>query len=253
MRKVAGARNSRVKTMFKFFNSYMGSEPRELDVLICDEAHRVRENSANRYTKAELRAKSRRQIDELIDVAWVPVFLLDENQIVRPGEMGSLTEITAAAEAAECKVDVVRLDGQFRCGGSDSFDTWVQRLLGLTNQPPTTWSRLTAGIDDDFRVTTAASPTALEAWLRSQQDNHGGLPEWRPDTAGRGAIRSRPSKANDSSTMCGSTTGVGRGMRSRTSEFRMRRNRTTGHPTNGVSVRSAASIPRRDSNTTGPE
>ncbi len=174
MRKVACTRNSRVKTMFKFFNSYMSSQPRELDVLICDESHRIRETSANRYTKAELRAKNRRQIDELIDVAWVPVFLLDENQIVRPGEMGSLAEISAAAEAADCKVDIVHLDGQFRCGGSDSFDLWVQRLLGLVKPPPIGWSRLTDGLDDDFRVTTAASPEALEGWLRYQQAHHGG-------------------------------------------------------------------------------
>ncbi|WP_330182163.1 DUF2075 domain-containing protein [Nocardia sp. NBC_01503] len=174
MRKVAGSRNSRVKTMFKYFNNYVGAEPRELDVLICDEAHRVRENSVNRWTGKEKRALARRQIEELIDVAWVPVFLLDENQIVRPGEMGSLDEITAAAHAAECKVEVVHLDGQFRCGGSDAFDEWVRRLLGLDPLPPISWNRLTAGTDDDFRVTTAENPTAMEAWLLNEREQHGG-------------------------------------------------------------------------------
>ncbi|MFD0000235.1 DNA/RNA helicase domain-containing protein [Nocardia sp. NPDC127526] len=174
MRKVAGSRNTRVKTMFKYFNNYVGSEPRELDVLICDEAHRVRETSVNHWTGKEKRALARRQIDELIDVAWVPVFLLDENQIVRPGEMGSLDEITAAANATGCKVEVVRLDGQFRCGGSDAFDEWVRRLLGLDPQPPISWSRLTAGTDDDFRVAAAASPAAMEAWVLYQREQHGG-------------------------------------------------------------------------------
>ncbi|QLY33494.1 DUF2075 domain-containing protein [Nocardia huaxiensis] len=174
MRKIAGRRNPRVQTLFKYFNNYMSSAPRELDVLICDEAHRIRETSANRFTSAQQRASSRRQIDELLEVASVPVFLLDENQTVRPGEMGSLAEITAAAEAADCKVDVIPLDGQFRCGGSDLFDIWVEHLLGLNPLQPISWSELTEGSDDRFRVTSAVSPQALESWLLCQQERQGG-------------------------------------------------------------------------------
>lgn len=37
---------------FLYFNSFMAAEPNEIDVLILDEAHRIRETSANRYTKA---------------------------------------------------------------------------------------------------------------------------------------------------------------------------------------------------------
>ncbi|GHF09217.1 hypothetical protein GCM10017786_48400 [Amycolatopsis deserti] len=170
MRKIAGRRNRRVQTLFKYFNDYMESEPRELDVLICDEAHRIRETSVKRYTPRQLREKAGRQIDELINVASVPVFLLDENQTVRPGEMGSLAEITAAADALRCRLEVVRLAGQFRCGGSDAFDTWVARLLGLDRLPPVPWSKL----GDDFVVASAASPDALDAWLRQRMDSHGG-------------------------------------------------------------------------------
>lgn len=174
MRKVAGRRNPRVQTLFKYFNNYISSERDELDVLICDEAHRVRETSANRFTSAKMRAKARRQIEELIDVASVPVFLLDENQVVRPGEMGSLEEITAAADAAGCRVEVVHLDGQFRCGGSDLFDLWVARLLGLTPDKPISWSKLADGTDDEFCVASAASPQVLEAWLLEQREGYGG-------------------------------------------------------------------------------
>ncbi|MDQ0378027.1 DNA/RNA helicase domain-containing protein [Amycolatopsis thermophila] len=172
MRKVAGARNRRVQTLFKYFNNYVDSPARELDVLICDEAHRIRETSVNRYTKRHLREKAGRQVDELINAASVPVFLLDENQTVRPGEMGSLAEITAAAEHLGCRLEVVHLDGQFRCGGSDAFDTWVARLLGLDRLPPVPWSKL-AG-DDDFTLASATTPSALEAWLRQRMDDHGG-------------------------------------------------------------------------------
>lgn len=92
LRKVAGKRQPRVQKMFKYFNQFVDAERNGLDVLILDEAHRIRETSANRYTKAEYRT-GRPQIDELIDAARVPVFLLDQNQVVRPGEMGSLQQI----------------------------------------------------------------------------------------------------------------------------------------------------------------
>ncbi|OQO95074.1 ATP-binding protein [Saccharomonospora piscinae] len=172
MRKVAGRRNRRVQSLFTYFNNYVAAEPRDLDVLVCDEAHRIRENSVNRFTRRDVRERAGRQIDELIDVAWVPVFLLDENQTVRPGEMGSLAEISAAAEAKGCDVDIVHLNGQFRCGGSAAFDTWVARLLGLDALPPTPWSTLSR--DDDFTVGNAASPTALESWLLARQADDGG-------------------------------------------------------------------------------
>jgi hypothetical protein len=174
MRKVAGWRNRRVQHLFKFYNDYMAAEPRALEVLICDEAHRIRETSVKRYTRKELRERARPQINELIDVAWVPVFLLDENQTVRPGEMGSLAEIRTAAEALDCQVEVVNLEGQFRCGGSAVYDTWVARLLGIDHQPPVNWSALATPLDEDFTVTSAPSPSAVESWLLHRHDNHGG-------------------------------------------------------------------------------
>jgi hypothetical protein len=42
LRKVAGHRNPRVKAMFKYFNQFMTAQENDLDVLILDEAHRIR-------------------------------------------------------------------------------------------------------------------------------------------------------------------------------------------------------------------
>ncbi|MCR3749620.1 DUF2075 domain-containing protein [Lentzea californiensis] len=173
MRRHAGHRNPRVQKMFKYFNNFIEAEPRDLHVLICDEAHRIRETSLNRYTKREVRDKARRQIEELIDAAWVPVFLLDENQTVRPGEMGSRSEIEAAAAAAGCAVEVVELGGQFRCGGSEFFDAWVAKLLGIKGKP-TRWSTLVTRTDDEFVVRSAESPRELESWLLDRQAKDGG-------------------------------------------------------------------------------
>ncbi|MDH6218812.1 hypothetical protein M2283_006146 [Streptomyces pseudovenezuelae] len=87
-----------MQKLFMYVNSFVDAEPNDLDVLVCDEAHRLHKTSANRYTKSELRT-GRPQVAELIDAALVPVFLLDQHQVVRPGEMGTKPEIQRAADA----------------------------------------------------------------------------------------------------------------------------------------------------------
>ena len=164
LRKVAGHRNPRVKAMFKYFNQFMTAEENDLDVLILDEAHRIRQTSVDRYTKAALRT-DRLQVDELIAAARVPVFLLDEHQVVRPGEMGSLEQITRYARHVGIDVEHVHLGEQFRCGGSEAYLLWVQRLLGLDGGDPIPWRH-----DPQFAVTVAHSPAEMEHLLRTQLD-----------------------------------------------------------------------------------
>ncbi|MFF7232275.1 DNA/RNA helicase domain-containing protein [Streptomyces sioyaensis] len=159
MRKVAGARKREVQDLFKYFNSFMTTEKNSLDVLVCDEAHRIRETSANRYTPAARRT-GKQQIDELIDVAKVPVFLLDEHQVVRPGEMGTVEDIRAAAARRGLNCPVVRLESQFRCGGSDVYLRWVVRLLGLEPGGPVAWDP-----DDRMQLLLADSPEEMESIL----------------------------------------------------------------------------------------
>ncbi|NMO32071.1 DUF2075 domain-containing protein [Streptomyces sp. GMY01] len=163
MRKVAGTRKREVQDLFKYFNSFMTTEKNALDVLICDEAHRIRETSANRYTPAAHRT-GKRQIDELIDVARVPVFLLDEHQVVRPGEMGTVEEIKAAAATKGLECHVVPLESQFRCGGSDAYLRWVVRLLGLQPGGPVVWEP-----DGRMQLLVADSPQQLEEFLEARR------------------------------------------------------------------------------------
>ncbi|NUT46925.1 MAG: DUF2075 domain-containing protein [Saccharothrix sp.] len=174
LRKLAGKRAPRVQSMFKYFNNFIDADPRGLDVLICDEAHRVRETSVNRYTKAEVRQRARRQVAELIDAAWVPVFLLDEHQVVRPGEMGSRQQIEAAARALGCEVEIVHLAGQYRCGGSEFFDAWSAGLLDIGRRRATAWSDIVTREDEDFVVRAARTPGEVEEWLLAQQSRQGG-------------------------------------------------------------------------------
>jgi DUF2075 family protein len=165
LRKVAGDRAPKVRSLFKYFNQFMTADSNGLEVLIMDEAHRIRETSVDRYTRAELRT-DRPQIDELISAARVPVFLLDEHQVVRPGEMGTLNQIETLAAQLGLEFQHIHLGEQFRCGGSEEYVLWVTRLLGLSDHTVTAWSG-----DPQFEVRLADSPPEMEAYLLHQMEH----------------------------------------------------------------------------------
>ncbi|ROR93382.1 hypothetical protein EDD28_2794 [Salana multivorans] len=180
LRKVAGHRSRETQQLFRYFNQFMDAIPNDLDVLVLDEAHRIRETSVDRYTRKEIRDRARPQIDELLAASRVPVFLLDEHQVVRPGESGTVDLIRKRAAALGIEVEHVDLNGQFRAGGSQVYVEWVLGLLGLEIVPgvgevvhgeddtggaalPATWRG-----DDRYGLAVADSPHQLEAFLRDR-------------------------------------------------------------------------------------
>jgi hypothetical protein len=164
LRKVAGKGSVRTQRLFKYFNNFVSAGRNDLEVLILDEAHRIRETSADRYTRAEFRT-GRPQIDELISAARVPVFLLDEHQVVRPGELGTAADIEAHAKGLGLAVQKISLDDQFRCGGSEPYMYWVHRLMGLVPGGPLPWTG-----DPAFTVQAADSPHELQHLLKLKLD-----------------------------------------------------------------------------------
>jgi hypothetical protein len=122
--------------MFLYFNNFMTAERNGIDVLICDEAHRIRETSVNRFTRSAQRHGARAQLEELLAAARIPVFLLDEHQVVKPGELGNVDIITTYARRMNLEVDLVSFHDQFRCGGSGAYEKWLLSLLGLDGRRP---------------------------------------------------------------------------------------------------------------------
>ncbi len=132
LRKIVGVRAA---NLFKFFNSFMTMEPNSVVILVCDEAHRIRRTSNNRYTKRENRSDEP-QIDELLRVAKLNIFFIDENQIVRPEEIGSIELIKEAARRfsiADEDIAEFELKTQFRCSGSDAYLQWLDKALDITD------------------------------------------------------------------------------------------------------------------------
>ena len=162
LRKQVGRRTGQV---FRYFNQFGDADLDSFDALICDEAHRIRKTSNSRFTPKDKRSDLP-QVDELIQVAKVPVFLLDEHQGVKPDEIGRVSVIREAAERNDAEVTEVHLDGQFRCGGSTAYTEWVLRLLELEDGGPVAWTG-----EDEFEVAWADSPATLESWLLDRQED----------------------------------------------------------------------------------
>jgi hypothetical protein len=135
LRKAVG---SRAAVQFGYFNGFMDADEQVFDALICDESHRIRETSANRFTPKAQRASSP-QVEELMRAAKVSVFFIDDLQVVRPGEVGSSQLIRDTASQLGIPVIDHELEAQFRCGGSEAFVGWVESTLELRQTPYVLW------------------------------------------------------------------------------------------------------------------
>ncbi|MEM0448670.1 MAG: DUF2075 domain-containing protein [Methanomassiliicoccales archaeon] len=159
LRKIIGKRGS---VQFRFFNSYTQSEPNSVDILICDEAHRIRKTSNNwrtpTYNKSNIP-----QIDELLTVAKVVVFFIDDAQVVRPDEVGSVDYIKNAANRFNCQIFEYELEAQFRCAGSDAFVNWVNNTLAIKRTANVIWEG-----DEGFDFRIVESPQKLETMIREK-------------------------------------------------------------------------------------
>jgi hypothetical protein len=152
----------RAAAVFSYYRNYAQAEPDGLDVLVLDEAHRVRETSDNRFTK-QADKTGKPQIDELLAAARTTVFFIDDMQVVRPGEVGSSALIREAADRAGAKLITHELETQFRCGGSDHYISWVANLLDLDRTPDVMWNP-----GEEFEFDVVDTPEELEALIRAR-------------------------------------------------------------------------------------
>lgn len=150
------------KESFTYFSNFVTPPDPPLDVLICDEAHRLRDRSTNRFWKPENQG-TKPQVDELFDASRLTVFFLDEGQCVRPNEVGTVELIEDAARRHDATLARYALREQFRCGGSDAYIRWVRAVLGVTDDAPEQWTP-----DGLMHVEVADSPEELERVIRTE-------------------------------------------------------------------------------------
>lgn len=161
LRKTVG---KRAATLMKYFNNFVGANSGDIDVLICDEAHRIRKTSNNQFTKAANRSTVP-QIDEIVNASKMSVFLIDDQQVVRPSEVGSSALIKEIAEKNGIPLYEHFLEAQFRCNGSDGYINWVANTLEIERTANILWD-----VNDAFEMKLVNSPEDLDQMIRAKVD-----------------------------------------------------------------------------------
>lgn len=157
-----GFGDTEFRETFTYFSNFVTPPDPPLDTLICDEAHRIRDRSTNRFWKPEEQG-TRPQVDELLDASRLTVFFMDEGQSVRPNEVGTVDLIRDAAQRHGAQLREYGLREQFRCGGSDAYVRWVRAALGVADETPNPWTP-----DGLMHIEVADSPEELEEIIRAE-------------------------------------------------------------------------------------
>ncbi|MFC8389793.1 MULTISPECIES: DUF2075 domain-containing protein [unclassified Streptomyces] len=159
-----GYTETEFRERFAYFSSFVNPPEPPLDVLICDEAHRLRDMSKNWRLPAEKQG-TKPQVDELIEASRLTVFFLDGAQTVRPYEVGTAELIEDAAQRHGAVFRRYGLVEQYRCGGSDAYIRWVRALLGVSPQEAHQWVP-----DGLMHIEVVDTPDEMEHIVRTEFD-----------------------------------------------------------------------------------
>jgi len=110
--------------LFSGSGAYTTSPKDSFDMLIVDEAHRLK--ARHQYSKGGVN-----QIKEIIAASRASVFFIDEAQQVTWKDIGDISAIEEFAKAAGAEIHHFTLHSQFRCGGSDDYLVWLDDTLGI--------------------------------------------------------------------------------------------------------------------------
>lgn len=124
-KKLTGHKKASINNMFKGSGSYVDAEENIVDVLICDEAHRLNDKSGMFHNLGE------NQIKEIINASLCSVFFIDESQRVTLSDIGTVSEIVKWADELDSEVQEMELVSQFRCDGSDGYLAWLDDVLEI--------------------------------------------------------------------------------------------------------------------------
>ena len=113
-----------VSELFSGSGSYTGLPENSYDVLIVDEAHRLK--LRHQYSKGGVN-----QILDIINASKLSVFFIDEAQKVTWKDIGEIAAIEDFANQSGAEIQKLELTSQFRCGGSDDYIAWLENMLQI--------------------------------------------------------------------------------------------------------------------------
>ncbi len=114
----------RLSSLFSGSGVFFNAIENEFDVLVVDEAHRLKKKGAFQY-------KGENQVEDVIKASKINVFFIDDNQRIRPEDVGTVNTIKTAAEKFGSKIVEVKLEAQFRCFGAEGFLNWIDHNMGI--------------------------------------------------------------------------------------------------------------------------
>lgn len=94
------------------------------DVLVVDEAHRLKGKGAYRY-------QGDNQIQDIIHASLLNVFFVDDFQRIRKIDIGTVDEIKRVAAIEGSEVVEMELKAQYRCAGAEGFINWITHTLQI--------------------------------------------------------------------------------------------------------------------------
>ncbi|MDP4000800.1 MAG: DUF2075 domain-containing protein [bacterium] len=133
---------TRIANLFSSSGSFYDLEPNTFDSLIVDEAHRLNSKSGLFNHLGD------NQVKEIIDVAKLSIFFIDEDQRVTLKDIGETSEIIKWASKFDAEIQILELASQFRCNGSDGYLAWLDDMLQIRETANETLNE----IDYDFKV-----------------------------------------------------------------------------------------------------
>lgn len=153
--KLKGLKGISIKDLLSGSASYTNIEPDQFDVLIVDEAHRLK--LRHQYSKS-----GTNQMYEIIKSSRLTVFFIDEAQKVTWQDIGEIDSIRSFAKSLGAEVAEAELISQFRCSGSDDYMVWLDNTLGISENNETYFST------DRFDFRIMDSPTHLRTLIQDK-------------------------------------------------------------------------------------
>ncbi len=119
----------RAKALFKhpyYYNKELVLNNETFSVAIVDEAHRISTTPPPMQKKLD-----NTLVQEIISKTHLSVFFTDDNQMIRPNDIGSYSHIKEVAQQLGSKLYEYELKAQFRCAGSEGYLNWLDDILGI--------------------------------------------------------------------------------------------------------------------------
>jgi DUF2075 family protein len=119
----------RSKVLFKhpyYFNKYLINNDLSYGTVIIDEAHRISSTPPPMQKKMD-----KCLIKSIIERTDITVFFVDDDQMIRPKDIGSYEYIKKCAEMQKNDVYTYELEAQFRCAGSEGYLNWLDDVLDI--------------------------------------------------------------------------------------------------------------------------